>query len=88
VVKSDLKKECLKMKVDYKSFEIDVYRDKNLSGEQMIFFSVFRKNDKWELTSGSLSGNGEDTIRDWVNEMKSMVDDYLVNPEHYEEDDV
>ena len=74
------------MKVEYKGFDIDVYRDKNLAGDNMIFFSAFRRNDMWELTSGSLSGNGEDTIRDWVNEMKSMVDDYLENPERYEDD--
>lgn len=63
------------MKIVYKGCEIEVTRDK-----YTLFFSVF--DDGFEVTSGF--SEASDTVRDFMNDLKKVVDDYRENPEEYE----
>ena len=68
------------MKTVYKGCEIEVTRDKCLGGCDMIFFSVF--DDGFEVTSGF--SESSETIREFTNGLKEVVDDYREHPEDYE----
>ena len=72
------------MKVIYRNCEIECTREKSLSGDVMLFYSVFDlgvHEKDLEITSGF--SEGEDTIRDYVKYLKKVVDDYIENPEEY-----
>jgi hypothetical protein len=72
------------MKVIYRNCEIDCTREKALSGDVMLFYSVFDLGvyDKdFEITSGF--SEGEDTVREYVRHLKQVVDDYIENPDMY-----
>lgn len=73
------------MKVMYKNCEIECTRDKALSGDTLLFFSVFDcgvYDTGLEITSGFTEGN--DTVREYIEYMKKIVDDYIKHPEDYE----
>ncbi len=70
------------MKTNYKGFEINVYREKCLAGYDLLYYSIFRESDGYELTSGY--SEGDDTIKDFISYMKENVDDYLVNPDNWD----
>jgi hypothetical protein len=72
------------MKLEYKGFDIEVNKEKSVGGDEFLYYSAFRKNDDWELTSGSVAASN--SVREWVNDMKKLVDEYLENPEEYEDD--
>lgn len=72
------------MKSIYRGFEIEVTREKCLAGYPMIYYSIFRISDGWELTSGFY--DTEDTVRSFLKDMKATVDDYYENPAEYEEE--
>lgn len=67
------------MKTIYKGCEIDVTREQCLSGYKMLFYSVF--DNGFEVTSGFSESN--DTVRDYIKWLKTVVDDYKENPEKY-----
>ena len=67
------------MKTIYKDCEIEVTRDKCLSGWDMLFYSVF--DDGFEVTSGF--SESSDTVREFIKDLKRLVDDYRENPEDY-----
>lgn len=72
------------MKVKYRNCEIECTRDKALSGDTLLFYSVFDEGvyDKgFEVTSGFTEG--ADTVREYIKYMKEVVDDYIKNPEMY-----
>jgi hypothetical protein len=71
------------MKFDYKGFEIDVERRKSVAGDTLLYYSAFRKGDLYELESG-FSETGE--VDEWADNLKNMVDDYLENPQNYDEE--
>jgi hypothetical protein len=66
------------MKVEYRGFDIDVAKEKSLGGDKLTYFSVFRKSDGYEMTSGFSDDN--DTVRTWIGMMKSRVDGFIDNP--------
>lgn len=68
------------MKGIYKGCEIEVTREKSITGEKMLFYNVF--DDGYEVTSGF--SEGEDTIKDYFESLKNVVDDYKEHPEDYE----
>lgn len=70
------------MKVMYKGCEIEVTKEKCLGGWRMTYYSVF--DDGFEVTSGFSESN--DTVREWIKDMKEVVDDYRAHPEDYEGD--
>lgn len=70
------------MKIDYKGFELEAVREDSMGGDELIFYSIFRKSDWWELDSGYSAANI--LISKFMSELKSTVDDYLANPSDYE----
>ena len=56
------------MKVNYRGFEIEVYREKALGGWKQLFWSIFRVSDGWEFDSGFSCG--DDTVRDFIKILK------------------
>jgi hypothetical protein len=66
------------MKVEYRGFDISVTKEKCLAGYKLTYFSVFRKSDGWELTSGFSDDN--DTVRTWIKMMKDRVDGFIDDP--------
>ena len=73
------------MKVSYRGFEIDVTRSKCLGGWSMLYYSVFRKNDRREMVTHC--EDSAETVRDMVGYMKHRVDMWLALPEPREDDD-
>lgn len=68
------------MKTVYRGCEIEAYKDKCLGGWDMIFYSVF--DDGFEVTSGF--SETSDTVKEFIADLKRLVDDYRENPEDYE----
>ena len=66
------------MKVKYRGFDIDVIKAKSMAGYKLTYYSVFRKSDGYEMTSGYCDDN--DTVRTWVKMMKGRVDGFIDNP--------
>jgi hypothetical protein len=71
-----------KMKTDYKGFTLEVSREPSMAGETMIFYSAFRKEDDWCLDDGSSELT---SLRSVMQELKMSVDEYLKNPEDFED---
>lgn len=68
------------MKITYKGCEIEVTRDKCMGGWDILFYSVF--DDGFEVTSGF--SESSDTVREFIKDLKNLVDDYKEHPEDYE----
>lgn len=66
------------MKVLYRGFEIDCHREKCMAGYQLLYFTVYRKSDGFELICDYTSG--EDSVRDYVGYMKGRVDGFIADP--------
>lgn len=73
------------MKVSYRGFEIEAKREKCLAGYSLLYFSIFRESDGWELLSDY--SEGDDTVHAAVGYLKETVDDYFKNPSEYEDED-
>jgi hypothetical protein len=69
------------MKVEYKGFDVDARRDRSMGGETLLYYSVFRKKDGYEVTSGF--SYGTDPIPTFIKYLKDMVDDFIENPQDY-----
>lgn len=67
------------MKKLYRGCEIEVNREKSLGGWDTIYFSVF--DDGFEVTSGF--SNSSETVNEFLDGLKEVVDDYKENPEDY-----
>lgn len=66
------------MKVLYRGFEIDCHREKCMAGYELLYFTVYRKSDGYELICDFTSGS--DTVRDFVGYMKNRVDGFITDP--------
>jgi len=73
------------MIVNYKGFEIDVTKEKCMAGYDLVYRSVFRMSDGYQLVGDFSDDN--DTIREHVGFMKHRIDEYLSDPEQYEKDE-
>ncbi len=60
------------MEVEYRGCDISVVREKSMAGYTLLFYSIFRKADGYEITSGFEDSN--EKVRDMVKIMKSRVD--------------
>ncbi len=70
------------MVVKYRDFEIEAEREQSLGGWSCIYYTVIHK-DGWFLEDSFYESG--DKIRDFVNDLKLLVDDYYENPNDYEE---
>jgi hypothetical protein len=71
------------MKVIYRDCEIEVTKEKCTAGYDMIFYSIFNE-DGLELASSF--SDSDETIYDFMEDLKFIVDDYRDNPWEYEEE--
>lgn len=62
------------MKTNYRGFEIEANREMSLGGSSNIYYTVMRKDDGLFLEDGFYET--DDTIRDFINDLKLTVDDY------------
>lgn len=67
----------------YKGFELEAYREESLAGIDLLYYSIFRESDGWEMESNF--SYGDETPLAMVNYLRAHVDDYLENPEDYED---
>ena len=68
------------MKGKYKGCDIEVTKENPLFGlDRMIFYSIF--DNGYEVDSGF--SNGDDTVREFYQSLKEIVDDYRENPNNY-----
>jgi serine protease inhibitor ecotin len=72
------------MKTLYRGFELEAKREECLGGWGMVYYSIFRVSDGWEMTSGC--SDDRDTLRTHIKGLKHQVDDYYEHPEYWEED--
>lgn len=72
------------MKTSYRGFEIEAKRERCLAGYSLLYYSIFRESDGWEMYSGYSEGG--DTVHSMVGYLKKWVDDYYETPGEYEED--
>lgn len=63
----------------YKGCEIEVNRDKSLDGNNVLYFSIF--DNGFEITSGFSEAN--ENIKEFMGDLKMLVDDYRNNPDEY-----
>jgi len=70
------------MKKQYKGFEIEVTREKCMAGYPLLYYSVFRCSDGWELISGY--EDSAETIPEMIASMKNIVDDFYENHQEYD----
>jgi len=60
------------MKVDYKGYEIEVFRDNNMISETALFSSIVRKSDGYLLFEDVSYSGG--TVREEIQTMKNIID--------------
>ena len=71
------------MKTLYRGFEVDAYREKSMGGDTLLYYSIFRESDGWEMTSGF--SYGTDRVQTFIKYMKERVDNYILHPEEESE---
>ena len=71
------------MKTNYRGCEIEVYREEPMTKSKCGEFLVFSiMKDGFEITSGF--SEGKESVRDFMNGLKSTVDDFIENPSEWE----
>jgi len=70
------------MKVVYKGFEISAEREKSMGGDVLLYYSIFRLSDGYEVESNFTYGS--DKIRDFIGYLKGHVDEFLAATEKSE----
>lgn len=75
------------MKVSYKGYELEAYRERSLGGDKLLYWSIFRESDWYECDSGF--STGRDSVRIWIKLLKERVDKELAsnNPWNEHKDD-
>jgi len=69
------------MKIQYKGFNIDAHREKSMGGETLLYYSIFRQSDGYEVISGF--SYGTDRIQTFITYLKDIADDFLEDPQAY-----
>ena len=69
------------MKIKYKNCEIECYREKE---NGILYYSVFDEEDWYEVVSGFYET--EDSVRDHIESLKYVVDEYIEHPEYYKDE--
>jgi hypothetical protein len=70
------------MKVKYRGFDIDVRREKSMTGISLLFYGVYSVREGWCLDDGF--SYSDETVREYIKELKNTVDDFYLNPEDYQ----
>ena len=72
------------MKINYKGFEIKVWQEESLGGWDNLYYYVMRIEDGYMLDEGF--SEGKDKLKDFCNDLKQLVDEYLEHPSWYEDE--
>ncbi|WP_326400751.1 hypothetical protein [Paenibacillus ottowii] len=72
------------MKVDYKGFKLEATREKSLGGWDTLYYTIYTPSG-FELVSSF--EDSEETVKDKIQQLKDIVEDCLINPQDYEDDD-
>ncbi|MGV6935910.1 hypothetical protein ACWA2B_10385 [Paenibacillus sp. CMM36] len=72
------------MKVNYKGFKLEATREKSLGGWNTLYYTIYTPTG-FELISSF--EDSEEIIKDKIQQLKDIVEDYLINPHNYEDDD-
>lgn len=71
------------MKVNYRNCQLEAYRGARKDDQQdLVFYSAFTK-DGLEITSGC--SDGFDSVRDWIDTLKQIVDEFYEFIDKYNE---
>ncbi|MFB0831409.1 hypothetical protein ACEU2D_17630 [Brevibacillus laterosporus] len=68
------------MKVKYKEFALEARREKSLSGWSTLYYTIYTPTG-YELVSSF--EDSDEKVKDKIEQLKEIVDDYLVNPQNY-----
>jgi hypothetical protein len=71
------------MKTTYKGFKIEAHREKCMAGYKLLYYSVYT-SDGVEVTVGY--EDSDEKVRDKVEQLKEVVDDYIEHPEDWDID--
>jgi hypothetical protein len=71
------------MKVNYKGFKLEATREKSLGGWSTLYYTVYTPTG-FELVSNF--EDSEETVKDKIQQLKGIVEDYLINPHNYDDD--
>jgi hypothetical protein len=71
---------------NYKGFELDAHREKCLAGYDTTYLYAERIEDGWFLVD--TFEDSEDSMEIQIESLKNTVDDYLKNPESYDEPEI
>jgi hypothetical protein len=71
-----------KATLSYKGFKITAEREISLGEEELLYYSIFRDRDEWEMESGFSSG--DESSLEMIEYLRRHVDDYLKHPEEYD----
>lgn len=66
----------------YRGYVIDANREKNLGGWETIFYTI-KSLDETETLEDNFY-ESEDTLLDFVNSQKQVIDDHIDNPDEEE----
>ncbi|PPB12962.1 hypothetical protein ACLMAB_06040 [Brevibacillus laterosporus] len=70
------------MKVKYKEFALEASREKSLGGWSALYYTIYTPTG-YELVSSF--EDSDEKVKDKIEQLKEIVDDYLVNPQNYVE---
>lgn len=73
------------MKAVHRGHEITVTREKCMAGYSLLYYSIFRKSDGYECTSGF--EDSDEKVGDFVGVMKQRVDAELAEDDPWMEHD-
>lgn len=69
---------------NYKGFEIEICREKSITGIELLFYSIFRNKDGFEVDNGF--SYSDETVREYIKQLKKDVDQFIKEgqPEEWE----
>jgi hypothetical protein len=70
------------MKVKYKGFELSASREKSMGGWDTLYFYIFTPTGYCLVDSFE---DSSEKVRDKIQQLKETVDDYILNPQDYED---
>jgi hypothetical protein len=71
------------MKVSYRGHEIEAKRERSMTGDVLLFYSVFRESDGYECASGF--SYTSDTAQVFIDHLKARVDAELACDDPWDE---
>ncbi|KAF6565359.1 hypothetical protein G9G63_09375 [Paenibacillus sp. EKM202P] len=71
------------MKVNYKGFKLQATREKSLGGWSTLYYTIYTPTGFEFISSFE---DSEETVREKIKQLKEIVNDYLLNPQDYDDE--